>query len=232
MDTLASFLPAALCKTELFSRLPLFPAHSPKQYLKLCGEDVFVDGPFEVHPVRINSVSMESIDAILVSNWMSLVALPFFTENTNFSGAVFATDPTLQLGRELFSTLPLFPAHSPKQYLKLCGEDVFVDGPFEVHPVRINSVSMESIDAILVSNWMSLVALPFFTENTNFSGAVFATDPTLQLGRSFPNAPSSDPREWTSFYSHEQMENCLAKVQRISFRESVVTNAHFSCHSI
>ncbi|VDK68003.1 unnamed protein product [Gongylonema pulchrum] len=45
------------------------------------------------------------------------------------------------------------------------------------------------------------------------------------LFMSFPNAPSSDPREWTSFYSHEQMENCLAKVQRISFRESVVTNA-------
>lgn len=42
---------------------------------------------------------------------------------------------------------------------------------------------MDSVDAILVSNWMSLLALPFFTENTNFTGVVYATDPTLQLGR-------------------------------------------------
>lgn len=41
--------------------------------------------------------------------------------------------------------------------------------------------------------------------------------------RSFPNVPTSDPREWRPFYNREQMENCLTKVQRISFRESIVS---------
>ncbi|OZC06166.1 hypothetical protein X798_06853, partial [Onchocerca flexuosa] len=151
---------------------------------------------------------------------------------------------------KLFSNLPTYPKNAPKQCLKRYGEHVLVDGPFEVHPAQICSTSMDSVDAILVSNWMSLLALPFFTEETNFTGVVYATDPTLQLGRlvmeelldffdrvdreerdhswkkpalfmSFPNIPTSDPREWRPFYSREQMESCLTKVQRVSFRESV-----------
>ncbi|VDN53875.1 unnamed protein product [Dracunculus medinensis] len=134
--------------------------------------------------------------------------------------------------------------------LKRCGEHIFIDGPLEVHSMPLHCISMESVDAILISNWMSLIALPFFTENTGFHGTVYATDPTLYIGRlimeelleffdrinrehkgnewkemdifkTFPNLPSSDPREWRPFYSRADMENSLTRVQMTSFRESV-----------
>ncbi|VBB30081.1 unnamed protein product [Acanthocheilonema viteae] len=166
MDALSSFLPAALCRSRLFSNLPLYPKNAPKYCLKRHGEYVLVDGPFEVHPAQICSTSMDSVDAILVSNWMSLLALPFFTEGTNFSGVVYATDPTLQLGRLVMEELLDF----------------------------FDRVDREERD----QSWKN---------------------PALFM--SFPNVPTSDPREWRPFYSREQMENCLTKVQRISFRESI-----------
>ncbi|VDK79733.1 unnamed protein product [Litomosoides sigmodontis] len=166
MDALSSFLPAAICKSKLFSNLQPYPKNAPKYCLKRHGEHVLVDGPFEVHPAQICSTSMNSVDAILVSNWMSLFALPFFTEKTNFSGVVYATDPTLQLGRLVMEELLDF----------------------------FDRVDREEQD----HSWKN---------------------PALFMN--FPNVPTSDPREWRPFYSREQMENCLAKVQRVSFRESI-----------
>uniref|UniRef100_A0A915Q0A4 Beta-Casp domain-containing protein n=1 Tax=Setaria digitata TaxID=48799 RepID=A0A915Q0A4_9BILA len=166
MDALSSFLPAALCKSNLFSNLPTYPKNSPKQCLKRHGDHVLVDGPFEVHPAQICSTSMDSVDAILVSNWMSLLALPFFTEETNFAGAIYATEPTLQLGRLVIEEL-----------------------------------------------------LDFFDRVDRGERDDTWKNPALFM--SFPNVPASDPREWKPFYTREQMENCLAKVQRISFRESI-----------
>lgn len=42
-----------LAFSELFSNLQSFPTNSPKDCLKRCGEQVFVDGPFEVYPVQV-----------------------------------------------------------------------------------------------------------------------------------------------------------------------------------
>lgn len=64
---------------------------------------------------KLHSLSIDKVDAILVSNWISLVALPFFTESTDFSGVVYATDPTIQLGRyrlELFCLPWVLPSYS------------------------------------------------------------------------------------------------------------------------
>lgn len=49
----------------------------------------------------------------------------------------------------------------------------------------MNNIPAETIDVIFISNWMSLMALPFITESTNFRGSIYATGPTVQLGRFF-----------------------------------------------
>ncbi|KHN85604.1 Integrator complex subunit 9 -like protein, partial [Toxocara canis] len=149
-----------------------------------------------------------------------------------------------------FEDLPCYRHGSAMDYLKMCCDQVFVDAPLEVHPVPLHLVSVSSIDAILVSNWMSFLALPFFTERTEFRGTVYMTDPTLQLGRlvmeemleyversekvkvdeqwkqldifaNFPNLPSSDPREWVGFYTRQQMQSAISKVHVLSFHETV-----------
>ena len=41
------------------------------------------------------------------------------------------------------------------------------------------------IDAILISNYTCMLALPFITETSGFKGKVYATEPTLLLGKIF-----------------------------------------------
>ncbi|MFH4978759.1 hypothetical protein AB6A40_005468 [Gnathostoma spinigerum] len=158
--------------------------------------------------------------------------------------------PFSYTGSHSFSNTKTSSTKLQLPYLKKEGDKVFVDGPFEVHPVSLLSVAVDSIDAIIVSNWMSLFALPFFTENTAFQGTIYATDPTVQIGKlimeeyltyielvrrdtiddrwknpqmfgSFSDLPSSDPRAWVQFYHRKQMENSLSKIKRISFRQRV-----------
>ncbi|CAD6193624.1 unnamed protein product [Caenorhabditis auriculariae] len=135
-------------------------------------------------------------------------------------------------------------------YVKeLCG-NIYIDGPPEVHIVSTSSLKMESVDCILVSNWDSLVALPFYTENTGFRGLVYATDPVLQFGRllieefveffdrlppnavdnrwkkanictEFTNPPNRNPDEWRKFYSKKDMETSLARIVPLSFNQEV-----------
>lgn len=42
------------------------------------------------------------IDAILVSNHTTMLALPYLTEKTGFKGEVYATEPTITFGRYAF----------------------------------------------------------------------------------------------------------------------------------
>ena len=46
-------------------------------------------------------------------------------------------------------------------------------------------VDFESIDAILISNYTTMLALPFITEETPFNGNIYITEPTLHFGRLF-----------------------------------------------
>ncbi|KAL3110079.1 hypothetical protein niasHT_015682 [Heterodera trifolii] len=137
--------------------------------------------------------------------------------------------------------------------LKQLQEFVYAELLPEVRTVLSRDLDLSAVDAILVSNTASLVALPFYTEGTGFTGTVYATDPTYQLGklvmedlcdmfervdrpaedvswawktlcRSFPNAPLSDPNEWRTFYTRETMEKSLARIRRVFFREEIVVN--------
>ena len=49
---------------------------------------------------------------------------------------------------------------------------------------KIDAVNLSNIDAIIISNYLSMLALPFITEDTGFKGTIYATDPTIQTGRS------------------------------------------------
>ena len=69
------------------------------------------------------------------------------------------------------------------QELKECDSKVFVDGSIELMPPQTNIFDISAVDAILLSNHSCMLALPFITEETTFKGQVYATEPTLQIGR-------------------------------------------------
>jgi integrator complex subunit 9 len=69
------------------------------------------------------------------------------------------------------------------QELKECCGRVFVDSAPEFGPPQSNVIDFSEVDVILISNYLCMLALPFITEGTGFEGVVYATEPTLQIGR-------------------------------------------------
>lgn len=60
---------------------------------------------------------------------------------------------------------------------------MFIDSPPEFCPPLEKLIDFSQVDIILISNYLCMMALPFITEGTGFKGRVYATEPTLQIGR-------------------------------------------------
>ncbi|KAF9900063.1 Integrator complex subunit 9 [Linnemannia zychae] len=48
-----------------------------------------------------SGVDLKAIDVVVVSNYNHILALPYLTEYTDFQGRIFATEPTIEFGRQL-----------------------------------------------------------------------------------------------------------------------------------
>ncbi|KAF9928932.1 Integrator complex subunit 9, partial [Modicella reniformis] len=55
-----------------------------------------------------SGVDLKSIDVALVSNYNHILALPYLTEFTEFQGRIFATEPTIEFGRQLMTEFATF----------------------------------------------------------------------------------------------------------------------------
>ncbi|CAG9132491.1 unnamed protein product [Plutella xylostella] len=103
-QSVLSFLPLPPVPS---ARLAALPSYSPPHIndpllegeLKECCGRVFVDSLPEFCPPLEQVVDFAQLDAILISNYTCMMALPFVTEGTGFKGQVYATEPTLQIGR-------------------------------------------------------------------------------------------------------------------------------------
>lgn len=58
-----------------------------------------------------------------------------------------------------------------------------MDSAPEFFPPQPKIIDFSEVDVILISNYLCMLALPFITEGTGFAGVVYATEPTLQIGR-------------------------------------------------
>uniref|UniRef100_A0A8C5I521 Integrator complex subunit 9 n=1 Tax=Gouania willdenowi TaxID=441366 RepID=A0A8C5I521_GOUWI len=88
-------LDCALDTTSVLNYLPLPLVHSPR-LSKLPGW-ISKDGTINLEKKEL--LDLSTIDVILISNYHCMMALPYITEHTGFTGTVYATEPTLQIGR-------------------------------------------------------------------------------------------------------------------------------------
>lgn len=134
--------------------------------------------------------------------------------------------------------------------LKECCGRVFVDSAPEFFPPQPKIVDFSEVDVILISNYLCMLALPFITEGTGFAGVVYATEPTLHIGRLFleelvqhieqtpkamlathwkeqlhvlppPLCDSQKPRNWKHIYNMQTVNNSLAKIQMVGYNEKL-----------
>ncbi|KAK0079575.1 hypothetical protein PV325_001050 [Microctonus aethiopoides] len=134
--------------------------------------------------------------------------------------------------------------------LKECCGRVFVDSVPEFFPPLDKIIDFSEIDAILISNYTCMLALPFVTEGTGFKGIVYATEPTLQIGRFFmeelvqfieqtprtslakywkemlhvlpsPLADALKPKSWKQLYSISSVNSALANIQLVGYDQKL-----------
>ncbi|GMS80584.1 hypothetical protein PENTCL1PPCAC_2759, partial [Pristionchus entomophagus] len=152
-----------------------------------------------------------------------------------------------------------YPSSNLHYIKQICGKH-YVEAMPEMHPVPLCSMSMDQVDAILISNWNSLLALPFYTEGTGFCGRVYASEPTLQYGTlmmeelmeyfervthnksdnewkdpevyaDFRNPPMRSPLEWREMYSEETMKKALERIRVVAFTQPVTIDGNIKATS-
>ncbi|RXN32236.1 integrator complex subunit 9 [Labeo rohita] len=109
-------LDCGLDTTAALYFLPLPLVHSPR-LSKLPGW-VSKDGAINLEKKEL--LDLSTIDVILISNYHCMMALPYITEHTGFTGTVYATEPTLQIGRLLMEELVTFMERVPKAHAATC----------------------------------------------------------------------------------------------------------------
>jgi hypothetical protein len=76
---------------------------------------VLLHEPLEYRLPRFELIDTASIDVVLVSNCHTLLALPYLTERTSFSGVVYATEPTLRFGAHLMASMTAHDTEAPRR---------------------------------------------------------------------------------------------------------------------
>ncbi|XP_049848162.1 integrator complex subunit 9-like [Schistocerca gregaria] len=100
--------------------------------------------------------------------------------------------------------------------------------------LRVSSIDASAIDVVLISNFHSLMALPHLTERGAFHGRVYATEPTVQLGKHLmfdlvdqaEDSPAGarnreDAAEWRHAYDKKSVSSCIGKIQTCVFDEQI-----------
>ncbi|XP_014216076.1 integrator complex subunit 9 [Copidosoma floridanum] len=123
MQSVLNFMPMPMVPSARFNSLPNWVPRDNYQDWKIEGElkeccgRLFVDSTPEFCPPLEKITDFSEIDAILISNYTCMLALPFITEGTGFKGVIYATDPTLQIGRILMEELVEYIEKTPRDTL-------------------------------------------------------------------------------------------------------------------
>uniref|UniRef100_A0A8D1KJ29 Integrator complex subunit 9 n=1 Tax=Sus scrofa TaxID=9823 RepID=A0A8D1KJ29_PIG len=118
MTSTLNFLPLPLVQSPRLSNLPGWSLKDGNAFLDkphhvdLCALHRYVSFP----PLSFQTelIDLSTVDVILISNYHCMMALPYITEHTGFTGTVYATEPTVQIGRLLMEELVNFIERVPK----------------------------------------------------------------------------------------------------------------------
>jgi integrator complex subunit 9 len=105
LASLLTFLPDGL-KDSLNSEE--FKKSLPSLNFKQIGANTYINSAPKFHLPQLSLIDISSVDAIVITNFYNILALPYITEYTGFKGKIYATEPTIQMGSLLMHELVNF----------------------------------------------------------------------------------------------------------------------------
>lgn len=111
--------------------------------LKECIGRVFVDSSPEVSfpDVMRAGIDLKDVDVILISNYQSMLGLPFLTELSDFEGVIYSTEPTVQIAKMFMDEMVHYIERVPKTKQASAWKDFFRSIPF---PLPIDSLTINN----------------------------------------------------------------------------------------
>ncbi|XP_061402861.1 integrator complex subunit 9 [Musca vetustissima] len=179
-QTVLNFLPLPFVQSMKLSNLPNFiPSreHDPQMdgELKECCGRVFVDSSPEFTLPMDKMMDFSEIDVILISNYLNMLALPYITENTGFKGKVYATEPTLQIGRFFLEELVEYIEVAPKASTAQLWKDMLHILPSPLSEAFRPKKWRTIFSLKDVHNSLSRVTIMGYDEKLDILGAFIAT---------------------------------------------------------
>ncbi|KAK3764323.1 hypothetical protein RRG08_008805 [Elysia crispata] len=145
--------------------------------LKDCSGRLLVDAVPEFSIPATGIVDLSTLDAILISSYNCMLALPYITEYTGFRGTVYMTEPTLHLGKQYMEELVKYVERNPKTNIASHWkqDSIFRNLPAPlrdaIHPRQWKKLyTQHDVDSAL-----SKVKLVGFSEKLDIFGALTVT---------------------------------------------------------
>ena len=107
MKCLKYFLPQMLVPNQRFENFPNCRAPNGTQLenVKEFNNRIFINSTLEFGVPQFNLINIEDIDAVLISNVNSMLALPYLTKIKGFRAAIYCTEPVMVNGKMLMEEL-------------------------------------------------------------------------------------------------------------------------------
>ena len=107
MKCLKYFLPQMLVPNQRFENLPNCRTQTGAQLdnVKEFNNRIFINSTLEFGVPQFNLINIEDIDAVLISNYNSMLALPYLTKISGFRAPIYCTEPVMQFGKMLMEEL-------------------------------------------------------------------------------------------------------------------------------
>ena len=107
MRNIEHFFPVMLVQHQRYEHMMNYKLRNGKiiENIKEYNNRIFINSMLEFSPPEFNLIHIEDIDAVVISNHNSMLALPFLTKMKQFRGVIYCTEPTLHLGRLLMEEM-------------------------------------------------------------------------------------------------------------------------------
>lgn len=140
--------------------------------LKENGDRIFVDSPPEFCPPLDKLIDFSQVDVILISNYLCMMALPFITEGTGFQGRVYATEPTLHIGRLLLEELVIYIEQCPKSSFATQWKNFVHKCPFPLNEAFMPKSWKQIYNMNSVNASLSRIQMVGYNEKIDVYGAL------------------------------------------------------------
>ena len=179
MTSVSHFLPLPLVASHKLNNLnswvPRDPDSQLEGELKECATRIFVDSPPEFKPPNSGLINFSEIDAILVSNYLNMLALPYITNETGFKGVIFLTEPTLQIGQLFMEELVEFIERTPKAKHATRWKNYLRSMPLPLCDAKAPRTWQMAYNKKAVKAAMSHCQIVAYNQKINICGAVKVT---------------------------------------------------------